>query len=174
MKDAAQSKRKQTILIICISLAVVAAVVVCFILTRSREPVTDELPTETIGRVIDEANVQDIIRDVEEKVDKGMFETYMNTTWTFPNGKSASTDAVMGNPATNHYDIVFSVALADTGETVFSSGVLPLGKQMGDIILDTELEAGTYPAMVSIQNVDENGELTEVNMAINITLVIKK
>jgi hypothetical protein len=100
-----------------------------------------------------------------------MFETHMNTIWSFRDGHSPSHDAVMGNAAGNNFPFYFTVTL-DTGEVIFTSGLLPLGTQIDGILLDRALDAGTYPAVVNIHMIDD-GVPVETNMGINITLIIE-
>ena len=112
---------KHVVLILGALAIVCAAVVLAVVLSRGPEPAV------TGARVIDESNLAEITAEIEEKVAKGMFETHMTTTWTFPDGKSPSSDAVMGNSPNNNYPFWFEVTLSDTGETVYASSLLPLG-----------------------------------------------
>jgi len=117
-------------------------------------------------------NIAPIQREAEQKVDRGMFETHMNTTWVFPNGSSPSANAVMGNSPSNNFPFWFTVTLHETGETVLTSEILPVGTEMSEIILDTALPSGEYPAVVHFNMIDEAGIIIDGNMGINITLKI--
>ncbi len=159
---------KHVILILGSLVIICAAVVIAILLLRV--PKTDP----SAVKVINKGNLASIQADINNKVAKGMFETHMNTTWEFPDGKSASTNAVMGNSASNNYPFSFTVTLKDTKELVYTSSEIPLGTQLEEIKLDKELEKGTYPAVVSIHMTDENGKEVESNMGFNITLIVKK
>jgi hypothetical protein len=151
---------------------IASAIVAAIFLTRSPTNIKDS-QTPLGNLVVDADNVADIQSRMDEKVAKGMFETYMNTTWTFPDGESASVDAVMGNSANNNYPFRFEVTLRDGGETVYSSSLLPVGTEIKEIILSKDLDKGTYPAVVKIHMADETGEPVESNAGFNITLVIR-
>lgn len=159
------SKKKKRIIIIIVALLLVAAI--AFTLWWFLRPQPLGIP------VVDENNLADIERELEDKVAKGMFETHMTTQWTFPDGKSPALDAVMGNAPTNNYPFWFTVALASTGEEVYSSSLLPIGTELEEITLDKDLDAGNYAAVLTIHMVDENGEEVESNMAFNITLIVQ-
>jgi hypothetical protein len=162
------------IFILGIVVIVAAAVVTAFVLTRQNPENTLAISDNGAIPLIDESNVAEIQSEIEEKVAKGMFRTYMNTTWRFPDGTSASTNAVMGNSGANVYPFWFDVALRDTGETVFSSSLLPVGTTIKQIVLSKELDKGEYAATVRIHMVDENNEPVDTNTAFNITLVVGK
>lgn len=155
------------IIIIC------GTVIATILLLRSKQPAKQENPPGKVS-VITEENLEAINREIDEKVANGMFETHMNTIWTFPDGSSPSNDAVMGNSASNNFTLYFTVSLTDTDEIVFTSGMIPVGSQIAEIVLENDLDEGTYPAVVKINMVDDDGEPIDSNMGINITLVILK
>jgi hypothetical protein len=141
----------------------------------TRQAPDEALPIADDGGVplIDENNVAEIQELIEEKVAKGMFETYMNTTWRFPDGKSASSNAVMGNSGANAYPFWFDVALKDTEEVVYTSSLLPVGTTIKQIVLAEALDKGEYDAIVRIHMVDENNEPLDTNTAFSATIVVQ-
>jgi hypothetical protein len=164
---------KKIILILGALVIVCAAVIVIVLLLRDTGKDIQSGPVPGGMPIVDESNLAEIKAELEEKVAKGMFETYMSTTWTFPDGKSPSGDAVMGNSASNNYPFWFTVTLKDTGDVVYTSSLLPVGSQLAEIVLEKDLGAGTYPAVVTIHMVEENGAEVESNMGFNITLIVK-
>jgi hypothetical protein len=163
---------KHIVLILGALVIVCAAVIAIILLTRPTSDIMDN--NAPLGNlVVDEGNVADIQSQIDEKVAKGMFETHMNMTWTFPDGEKASSDAVMGNSANNNYPFWFELTLDDTGEVVYTSSLLPVGAALKEIILSEDLDAGTYPATIYIHMIDENNEPVESNMGFGITLVIQ-
>lgn len=158
---------KHVVLILGALAIVCAAVVLAVVLSRGPEPAV------TGARVIDENNLAEITAEIEEKVAKGMFETHMTTTWTFPDGKSPSSDAVMGNSPNNNYPFWFEVTPQGANEAVYTSSLLPVGSQVAEIVLDKDLEAGTYPALLTVHMVEEDGAEVESNMGFNITLIVE-
>ena len=164
---------KHVALILGALVIVAAAVVIVFLLRPVPEEIAlAETNPPTGARLITEANVLEIGREIEERVARGMFETHMNVDWSFPDGRSPSSNAVMGNSINNNFPFYFTVTLSDTGEVVFTSGLLPLGTEIAEIVLDTPLSAGTYNAVVNVHMIDDDGEPVDSNMGFNITLSI--
>lgn len=162
---AAKGLTTKKIILIFGSLIIICAAVIIAILLLREEP-------EGIA-VANASNIEQIQGEVKDKVAKGMFMTHMNTTWSFKNGGSASYDAVMGNSSANTYPFWFTLTLADTSEVIYQSGLIPVGQQISEITLEKDLDKGTYPAVVNIQMVDENGKEMDNNMGFNITLIVE-
>ena len=86
-EELKKKKRKKILIIACILLIIIAAIIIYF-LTRPKDAMT-------------EGNYKQIMEDMGESVREGYFETYMNTEWTFPDGVSETTDAILGNSPNN-------------------------------------------------------------------------
>ena len=189
MKPVKKAKKKKRIeltakgwkLILGFVLVVCASVIVVVLLSGRSETQPDVLEAYTpeshmpIGGnlLVNESNLEEIEKELSERVARGMFETHMNMTWTFPNGSSASTNAVMGNSVNNNYPFWFEVKLAGTDEVVYTSSLLPVGTQLAELKLDKPLEKGEYDAIIYIHMIDENNEPIESNMGFSITLVVR-
>ena len=116
------------------------------------------------------------MEDMGNEVQEGYFETYMNTVWTFPDGASESTDAVLGNSPNNKKPIRCEVMLADSNEVVLSTGVLPVGAEMPPFKLEVDLDAGKYEAvcMVYLLNEEDDGTYTDYsNAGFNVTIIVE-
>ncbi len=113
---------QQTVLILGAGI-IVAGAIVAYLLLRPEQTLPEgEVPAGAV--VITEENVEQINRDLREKVAEGMFETHMNMEWSFPNGTAASDNALMGNSVNNNFPFYFDVTLKETDEVVFTSGLL--------------------------------------------------
>lgn len=158
-EDLKKKKRRNMIAII-FFLLVIAAVLIYF-LTRPKG--------------ITEGNYERIKERMENEVEEGYFETYMNSEWTFPDGASESTDAVLGNSPNNRKPIRCEVMLEDTGEVVFKTDVIPVGAELPPFKLDADLDAGTYEAicMVYLMNEEKDGTYTDYSDAgFNVTIKV--
>lgn len=156
-----KKKKKKIIIAICILLIIIAAIVIYF-LTRPKG--------------ITEGNYKQIMKDMENQVQEGYFETYMNTDWTFPDGASETTNAVLGNSPNNKKPIRCEVKLADTEEVVFKTDVIPVGAEVPPFKLDVDLDAGTYDAVCMIYLLDEedDGTYTDYsNAGFNVTITVE-
>jgi len=83
------------------------------------------------------------------------FQASMTTEWNFADGKSASENAFVANKEENKIPISFEVTLK-TGETIYTSSVIPSGGRVDNIVLSKELAAGSYDAIVTYHLLDEN------------------
>jgi hypothetical protein len=146
------------------------------------EPVTEKIPgiereivTTVPGRgmVVNEENASSIKEWAETPVQDASYRVRMNMEWNFPDCKTASDNAYVENAETNKRTVYFDVALADTNEIVYSSPFIPVTARLEGFKLDTDLAAGTYPAVVTYHLVDDDfQEITTV--AMNITINVEK
>lgn len=158
-KKEKKNKKKKIIIVAIICTIAVVGIILYFILNK-----------EEGGLVIDDSNLADVEEQLAETVADGMFEINMNTTWNFPNGESASSDAYVANGNANKYPISFEILLDGT-EVVYSSTVIPVGKQIKEIALDKDLPAGSYQAVCMYHLLNEDGTDNSscgVNIALNI------
>lgn len=160
-EELRKKKRKKIIIIICILLIIIAAIIIYF-LTRPKG--------------ITEGNYKQIMEEMENEVQEGYFETYMNTEWTFPDGASETTNAILGNSPNNKKAIRCEVKLADTDEVVFKTDVMPVGVELPPFKLDKDLDAGTYDAVceVYLLNEEKDGTYTDYsNAGFNVTITVE-
>ncbi len=142
----------QKILIAGFSIIIIGGAVLSYILINKKDtPSKNEALSADNGNmlVIDENNLTDVEDLLEDKVSNGMFEINMNTIWNFPDSKSASTDAYIANSHTNSKPFYFEIVRGDTGATVFTSTVLPVGTSWDKITLnDSNIKSGSYDCKV--------------------------
>lgn len=165
-----EKKKKIMILLGGIVLILVMAVAVLMFLLLKKEE------TKPTTYTMNQENYQQIMEDMDVEVREGYFETYMNTEWTFPDGESETTDAILGNSPNNTKPIRCEIQLAETEEVIYKTGVLPVGAVLDPFKLDKELDAGTYDAvcMVYLLNEGENGTYTDYSSAgFNVTIKVE-
>lgn len=167
-RSAKKGLTKTHVILIIGFLVVIALIVFLFFYFNKKEE-----PAElgAVG-IITEENLGEITDTLAKKMDQANFETYMSNDWSFPDGKSPSTNAIIGNSAANNYDFYFTVTLNDTGEEVYKSGLIPVGKTLAELKLNKELPDGTYSAICSYHLIDENGKEIESTLGFNVTLRI--
>lgn len=160
------------VLLILILIAIIVALVI--LLTRKKTP--EEQAGDARTYVINEENYQQIMEDMENEVREGYFETYMNTEWTFPDGTSETTDAILGNSPNNSRPIRCEILLRDTEEVIFATGAIPVGALLPAFKLDVDLDAGKYDAvcMVYLLNETADGTYTDYSSAgFNVTITVE-
>lgn len=162
-EELKKKKRKKIIIVIVILLIIIAAVAIFLWLRRPKGVMTEE-------------NYKQIMDDMGNQVQEGYFETYMNTDWTFPDGTSETTDAILGNSPNNKKPIRCEILLADTEEVIYSTDVLPVGAELPPFKLDVDLDAGTYDAICMVYLLDEedDGSYTDYsNAGFNVTITVE-
>jgi len=177
-----KKKKSMGLLIFFLILLITAlAVTVVFLLRKNNTDkveniitVSDEAtPKEKRNVVVNKENVDELIEELSEddRVQPGNYEVVMNTTWNFEDGSSASSNAYVENAETNTNDVYFDILLADTGENIFKSPVLPLGSHLEDIKLDKDLKKGTYNCIIVYSLIDEEQNVLSdlrVGLVINV------
>ncbi len=154
-KSNQSGSAKRGFIIIAVFLVIVIALVavIAFLLGRSANSGSGngtESSNSDNGRkvmesarvVLDEDSAANVMEEMRQEVEDGMFECKMSMTWTFPEGSVASKDAYVANSTNNKYPIYFDIFL--DGEVIYSSPGLPVGAELKNIILDKDLEPGTY------------------------------
>lgn len=98
------------------------------------------------------------------------FQASMTTEWNFKDGISASENAFVANIEENKVPISFEVILK-SGETVYTSPIIPTGGRIDGILLEKELSKGSYDATVVYHLLDKNNNevaKAQIEILINI------
>lgn len=181
-KEPKQGNRKNIVIIIVFAILVIA-LAVCIILLVKRPDVEQSdhpEPESTISPAaaalergfVEESVTQDIMSEMADKVEEGMFECKMTTTWTFEDTDSVSPNAYVANVESNRYTLYFDVYQEGTEELLYSSPMLPVGTEFQEVKLEKDLPAGEYKAVVMYTMVDDNyEEVSSVGFSITISVL---
>lgn len=164
-----ENKKKGKNIIIAVAFVVLlAALAVCIILLLKRQEEPAAVPERDL---VDKDNADEIMSEMSQKVEEGMFECKMTSSWAFDDGKSASPNAYVANVESNRYSLYFDVYDNATNDLLYSSPILPVGTDIDNIKLDKELAAGEYSAVVMYTLVDEDDkEVSSVGFNITISV----
>ncbi len=170
-----KKKKGGLIAVICVSVVIIAVLVgvIIYLLNRNSKSADNEADVDpSRGVVVNEENVQEVLDNLGEPTPPGMYEVVMNSTWNFPSGKEASTDAYVENSTNNSQPVYFDVKLQGTGETVYDSPILPVGTHLDskDIKLDKELPAGVYDCILTYHLLGEDEKETS---SVKLTLTVR-
>jgi hypothetical protein len=157
--QSGSAKRGFIIIIAFLVIIIILVAVIAFLLgrnTNSSDTGTQSSSTDNGRQVISEGSrvildaesATNVMDEMRNEVEEGMFECKMSMSWTFEDGSAPSKDAYVANSTNNKYPIYFDVILKDTGETIYSSPILPVGSEITDFALDKDLDPGTYKATV--------------------------
>lgn len=164
-----KSKGKILIIVLILLLLIVIGIlggVIYRLMNKPAEPARTE-------RDISEGLVVDGSPD--RKASEATFTTDMNMIWTFPSGSAVSDNAIIGNSASNLYACYFEVYLEDEEETLlYSSPVLPVGKQLEQLKINQVLPDGAYDALCIyhiLDDEDPDKELGTVSFSVSLMVV---
>ena len=137
--------------------AVVIVIVILLLLRSCGAPVDDHSgiefdPSATEGGW-DEADTDEIIAGLNEKVEEGMINISMNTSPVFADGTSEGSLMIV-NEEVNNYPQVVEISRDDTGELIYKSGAIPVGSKIESAKLSVDLDPGTYKCTALFYNVD--------------------
>ena len=137
--------------------AVVIVIVILLLLRSCGAPVDDHGgiefdPSATEGGW-DEADTDEIIAGLNEKVEEGMINISMNTSPVFADGTSKGSLMIV-NEEVNNYPQVVEISREDTGELIYKSGAIPVGSKIESAKLSVDLDPGTYKCTALFYNVD--------------------
>ena len=100
-----------------------------------------------------EADTDEIIASLNEKVEQGMINISMNTAPVFETA-TAEGNLMIVNDAVNNYPQVVEITRNDTGESIYKSGGIPVGSKIENAKLSVDLPAGRYECTAMFHNVD--------------------
>lgn len=96
---------------------------------------------------------EEIEAALNEKVEEGYINISMNTSPVFVDGKSEG-NLMIVNESVNRYPQRVVITRNDTGETIYTSGAIPVGSKIAADALDVELEAGAYECTAMFHSLD--------------------
>lgn len=165
-------KRSQAGLIIAFALIAVCAVagIILFVVFGKDANATK------YNRVVTPDNVDEILDSLanSQMTPIGSYETTMNSSWTFPDGESASPNAYVENSVNNRSTVYFTIVLEeDQSKTIYTSPDIPVGSHLENIKLDTPLEAGVYDTILTYHLVDDDHKETSM-VSLKLTITVQK
>lgn len=101
--------------------------------------------------------------ELDRIVEEGMFNISISSLIEFENG-TAPGKAYIENVPGNRYVMQVSIALDDTGETVYESKGIKPGNYIEDITLSKDIEPGDYAATATFSALDPDS-LEEIGKA---------
>ncbi len=101
-----------------------------------------------------EADADEIIAALNEKVEQGMINISMNTTPIFSDGTTEG-NLMIVNEGVNNYPQVVEIIRNDTQEKIYKSGAIPVGSKIEKAKLTTDLPAGEYDCTALFYRIDE-------------------
>jgi hypothetical protein len=102
---------------------------------------------------LDGKSESEIQEELNRVIEEGMFHISINTTPVFANGE-AEGNLEIENVPNNHYSMVVQIALQDTGEQIYDSGLIEPNYHIQKDVLEKDLDAGEYAAVATFHAYD--------------------
>ncbi len=120
-------------------------------------------PTATPVRLQVDPNAGELITPEPTPVDPGVTITGWGGI-KLPAGKLEASTALY-NPIENEgwYDMTFELRMAETGEVIFTTGLVPPGQYCNKVTLTRKLEAGQYAGILHVQPYRQDEAQTPTN-----------
>ncbi len=166
------NNKTRLIIIICLVLVIVLLGIVIALLLKKNDQAAQPAAEEKRDVIVNEDNVDEIVdRMMSGSSTPTNYEVTMNSTWNFPSGSEASSDAYVENSTSNQNDVYFELELSGTGEKLYESPVIPVGNHLDKIKLDKDLEAGTYDCIMTYHLLDgDQNTVGTVKMAVTVII----
>lgn len=116
---------------------------------------------------------EEILAELNRKVADGMINISMNMTPSFENSRSKG-NLLIHNSEINKYPQIVEIILDETGETIYKSGLIKVGKRINEAKLGTELPAGEYACTAYFNAVNEESKEIVGKAAAKIVITINK
>lgn len=113
---------------------------------------------------------EDVLAELNRQVAEGMITMSMNPDPTFENGRAKGSVLIHNNESNRHTQVV-QILRDDTGEVIYTSGAIPVGKYINSDALAVGLDAGDYPCTAYFNSVDDAGQILGTG-AVHITVHI--
>lgn len=154
--------------VVCFGVIVVLAGAVIYLLLHQNG---EETPKREV--LVNDENAEKVVTGLieGERTPVGSYRVTMNSTWNFSDSASASGNAYVENSEANTNSVYFDVVRSDTGETILESPILTVGTYWNEIVLDSQLPAGTYDCILTYHLLNENDEpISKVNVGLTIVI----
>lgn len=162
---AAKNGSKAIIAIAIAALAVIAALVVVIVVLIGKMNDKDQPPQNTRATVstanvtiATDDNLEELLAKANEPIEDASYVCEMNVDWYFEDATQPSYNANVVNAVENTRTVYFDLALEESMDVLYSSPYIPVGQKVDEVTLNTDLDAGTYPAVVIYHMVDDDGE----------------
>ena len=172
-KSKAKRQRMIARAVIVVLLVIIGVLVVLLLRPRTDGQIvttSQRDPNAALGQI--EGKTQEEIQaELNRIVEQGMFNVSINPAIEFASG-DAEGDMRIENVPGNRYLMRVALTLDDTGETVYTSGILEPNYHIQSSRLDVALPKGTYPATALFTAYEPDVETPVGSAAVKITLYV--
>ena len=171
-----KAKRNKVITLVAIAVLVVAIVALLILLLCPKDDQTsvsaNRDPNAALGS-FEGKSQEEIQAELNRVVEEGMFNISINPNVVMATG-SDEAELRIENIAANHYLMRVEITLDDTGEALYTSGMIEPGYYLQAVPLNVVLEKGIYAATAVFTAYDMKTEDSVGQAAAKITIKVEK
>lgn len=157
-----QRRKRKPLIWIAIIIAILAIVaIIWLVLFGGGESLTRD-PNQAAGQ-LEGKTPEEIQAELNRQVEEGMFNISIASVIEFADGASPGEVRIENVPG-NRYLMQVTIARDDTGETLFTSGIIEPDHHIQTAPLDVDLDAGQYACTATFHALDPTDE-TEIGQA---------
>ena len=150
-------------------LALLAALVLAFALFSHNGAGRD--PTAAVGQ-LEGKTPEEIQAELDRIVEEGMFNISIASTVQLEDGASDA-ELRIENVPNNPYLMKVELARDDTGDTIYTSGMIEPNHHIQKAKLDVDLDAGEYPCTAVFYAYDKQSEQLVGQAAAKLTVLVQ-
>ena len=132
---------------------------------------SDDVQIGTVDIVSDESG-RDWQAEVNQAVEDGMFNVFINTEIYLEDGKSKA-NLLIQNAKSNEKSVVVELYLQDGGDMIYRFDLIPAGSKIESAKLDKELSKGVYPCVAYFNILDPNTEELINRVGVNMQVEVE-
>lgn len=168
-----QKKIRPMSFYVSIVIAVIAVVAVAVFAALTFMPEEDQKrdPNGIIGQ-LDGKSPEEIQAELDKIVEEGMFQISIASVVEFPSGTEEGEVKIENVPG-NRYLMQVVITRDDTGEVVYTSGILDPNYHIQFAKLDVDLDPGTYLCTATFHALDPETEEEVGAAAAQMTIIVK-
>jgi hypothetical protein len=179
-KEKKNFKSVILIIVIVILLAVIGVLAYMVLHPKVQEPApvaeTQSEPEEPDALGYDSAVVamdeDSLAKAVKEMLaEDGTMALEMQVVADSTNGLDFTCD--LANSPRNKYDMYMTIYLDETGEEIYRSGLIPLGKRIDKFTVNKQLSAGSHECTLVYTQVEDDHATTHASVNVGLTLNVR-
>lgn len=121
---------------------------------------------------LDGESLTEMYHEMLDKAEKGNIIVNFSETILLNSG-STEAEVQIANPVENNTPMQFVISLADTGEKVYESGLIPLGSHITTAEFTRNFEPGEYPAVLTYNAIDEESSEIVSYVSVSVTITVE-
>lgn len=174
-QEKKSGKSKKIITISVISVLLIAVAVLVYLLLNQQKSVFNPKMKDqnAVSGQLEGKSEKEIEAELNRIVEEGMFHISINPQIIMPDGNSEA-ELRIENVPSNHYLMSVKITLDDSGEVVYTSGMIEPDYHIQSAKLDQKLKKGTYEATAVFTAYDPDTQAEKGQASAKIVFIVNR